>query len=135
MLSRIITSLYNEPFEPEGVTFAQASLLMHVFAQPGIRQVALSRMLQIEKSALSRDIQLLQRKGWIAAVNRHGLHLTDEGIQIARRCHKIWKRLHGQIQEELGQEAISALSVFSGQLFRLQEGRKQAVSEPSDTTS
>lgn len=117
MLSRIITGRYNEAFAAEGVTFAQAGLLMRIFAQPGIRQTALAKQLQIEKSAMSRDVQLLQKNGWLTDNLRNGLFLTDEGATLAKRCHKIWKVLNAQIRDELGPDAVDGLTTFSEQLL------------------
>ena len=117
MLSRIITGRYNEAFAAEGVTFAQAGLLMRIFAQPGIRQTALAKQLQIEKSAMSRDVQLLQKNGWLTDNLRNGLFLTDEGTALAKRCHKIWKVLNAQIRDELGSDAVDGLTIFSEQLL------------------
>jgi DNA-binding MarR family transcriptional regulator len=121
MLSRVVTGLYNEAFAAEGVTFAQAGLLMRIFAQPGIRQVALSKALQIEKSAMSRDIQLLERNGWIRPNVREGLFLTELGTTTAKRCHKIWKQLNQTIREELGTEAIDGLSQFSERMLNVKK--------------
>lgn len=113
MLARVVTGRYNQAFVSEGVTFAQAGLLMHIFAQPGVRQAALSKALQIEKSAMSRDVQLLQKKGWLTDNLRNGLFLTDDGKFLAKRCHKIWKVLNQQIHHELGPNAVDGLTVFS----------------------
>lgn len=117
MLSRIITGRYNEAFAVEGVTFAQAGLLMRIFAKPGIWQTALSKQLQIEKSAMSRDVQLLQKNGWLTDNLRNGLFLTDEGVALAKRCHKIWKVLNAQIRDELGPNAVDGLTIFSEHLL------------------
>lgn len=116
MLSRMVTGLYNEAFSAEGVTFAQAGLLMYIVAQPGIRQVVLGKQLHIEKSAISRDVQLLQRNGWITDNVRKGLYLTETGTQTAKRCYKIWKALNQQVREQLGAEAINGLSAVSEKL-------------------
>ncbi len=117
MLSRIITGRYNEAFTTEGVTFAQAGLLMRIFPQPGIRQTTLARQLQIEKSAMSRDVALLQKNGWLTDDLRNGLFLTDEGAALAKRCHKIWKVLNTQIRDELGNDAVNGLTQFSEKLL------------------
>ncbi|WP_461148125.1 MarR family winged helix-turn-helix transcriptional regulator [Spirosoma pulveris] len=117
MLARVVTGRYNEAFTSEGVTFAQAGLLMHIFAQPGIRQAELSKQLQIEKSAMSRDVQLLQRNGWLTDNLRNGLFLTEEGRLLAKRCHKIWKALNEQVRNDLGTNAVDGLSVFSSQVL------------------
>ncbi len=117
MLSRVVTGLYNDAFAQAGVTFAQGGLLMHIFARPGIRQVTLSRELQIEKSALSRDIQLLQRNGWLTDNIRNGLFLTEQGTQTAKQCHKVWKVLNQRVRDQLGPDAVDELSNFSEKLL------------------
>lgn len=118
-LARVVTNRYNDAFVGEGVTFAQASLLMYMFAQPGVRQSTLSQQLQIEKSALSRDVQLLQRNGWLTDNIRRGLYLTDEGHMLAKRCHKIWKALNTQVREQLGDEVLTGLAAFSDAIRQL----------------
>ena len=118
-LARVVTNLYNDAFVGEGVTFAQASLLMYMFAQPGVRQTTLSQQLQIEKSALSRDVQLLQRNGWLTDNIRQGLFLTEEGRLLAKRCHKIWKALNTQVRDQLGEQALSGLTALSDAVRQL----------------
>lgn len=117
MLARIITGRYNDAFTSEGVTFAQAGLLMHIFAQPGVRQTALAKALQIEKSAMSRDVLLLQKRGWLTDNLRSGLFLTETGTLLAKRCHKIWKALNQQVWEELGTDAVVGLTTVSNKLI------------------
>ncbi|GAB4009731.1 hypothetical protein GCM10028808_19060 [Spirosoma migulaei] len=118
MLARIMTGRYNDAFTQEGVTFAQAGLLMHIFALPGVRQSELSKRLQIEKSAMSRDVQLLQKNGWLTDNLRNGLFLTEEGHLLAKRCHKIWKSLNQHVWEELGPNAVEGLSTLSDKLLK-----------------
>lgn len=125
MLTRIVTNVYNEAFAAEAVTFAQASLLMYIFAQPGVRQATLSKQLQIEKSAVSRDVQLLQRNGWLTDNIRQGLFLTEEGRALAKRCHKIWKVLNEQVRAQLGPDAVGGLSTLSARLIQLKTSDEQ----------
>lgn len=117
MLSRIITGRYNDAFLAEGITFAQAGLLMYIFPQPGVRQAVLSKQLQIEKSSVSRDVALLQKNGWLTNDLRNGLFLTDEGTTMAKRCHKIWQTLNTGVRSELGPDAIDGLTVLSEKLL------------------
>lgn len=117
MLARVMTGRYNEAFTQESVTFAQAGLLMRIFAQPGVRQAQLSKLLQIEKSAMSRDVQLLQKNGWLTDNLRNGLFLTEEGRLLAKRCHKIWKALNQQVWDELGPDAVMGLTMLSGKVI------------------
>jgi DNA-binding MarR family transcriptional regulator len=125
LLARVATGLYNDAFTPTGTTFAQAVLLMRIFAQPTIRQAELGRQLQIEKSALSRDVQLLQRHGWLSDNRRKGLLLTDEGMRVAKQCHKIWKTLTADMHEKIGLDAVQGLTVLSEQLLALQANNSE----------
>lgn len=118
MLARIMTGRYNDAFTQEGVTFAQAGLLMHIFGLPGVRQSELSKRLQIEKSAMSRDVQLLQKNGWLTDNLRNGLFLTEEGRLLAKRCHKIWKALNQHVWDELGTTAVQGLSTLSDKILK-----------------
>ena len=119
MLSRVVSGLYNDAFAEEGVTFAQASLLMFIFGLPGVRQAALGKRFAIEKSALSRDMQLLQRNGWLTDNIKKGLFLTEEGLLLAKRCHKRWKVLNAQVREQLGPAAIDGLTELSVRLLAI----------------
>jgi DNA-binding MarR family transcriptional regulator len=117
MLARIVTSRYNEAFAPLGVTFAQAGLLMNIFARPGVRQAELAKLLQIEKSAMNRDVQLLKKNGWLTDNLRNGLYLTNEGTVLAKQCHKIWKVMNQAVRDELGQDAVGGLTILSEKLI------------------
>ncbi|MBO0938510.1 winged helix-turn-helix transcriptional regulator [Fibrella sp. HMF5335] len=119
MLTRVVTGLYNETFSQEGVTFTQATLLMYAFALPGVRQSVLSKQFVIEKSALSRDLQLLQRNGWLTDNIKKGLFLTDEGRALAKRCHKRWKTLNSDVREQLGPAAIDGLDELASRLLTI----------------
>jgi DNA-binding MarR family transcriptional regulator len=132
LLSRVATGMYNEAFAPTGTTFAQAVLLMRIFARPGIRQAELSRQLQIEKSALSRDVQLLQRNGWLADDRQRGLFLTDEGSRVAKQSHKIWKALTAEMHDKLGPEAVQGLALLSQQLLAIQTINPKTIPQHPD---
>ncbi len=117
MLARVMTGRYNDAFAQEGVTFVQAGLLMRIFAQPDIRQATLSKQLQIEKSAMSRGVQLMQTNGWLTDTRRSGLFLTEESTLLAKRCHKIWEALNKQVWEEIGPDTVAGLSAFSDKIL------------------
>jgi len=68
---------------------------------------------------MSRELQLLQRNGWLTDNLRQGLFLTEEGRALAKRCHKIWKVLNQQVRQELGEEAVAGLSELSTKIITL----------------
>ncbi|HEY4769754.1 MAG TPA: MarR family transcriptional regulator, partial [Myxococcales bacterium] len=64
-LGRVITRVYDAALAPHGVTIAQLNLLTAIVAADGPRPTDLVRILDVEKSTLSRDLQRMEHLGWI----------------------------------------------------------------------
>ena len=63
-LSRAVNAIYDAALRPHGVRVGQLNLLVVVgrfgIAKPG----DLCRILRMDKSTLSRDVELMRRNGW-----------------------------------------------------------------------
>ena len=112
-LSRILTATYNRAYAEEKVTISQAGILMYVFMEPGLKMKEFTERHHINKSSLSLEVKLMAQSGWLAPEMKNGLRLTEEGYIKAKRVHKIWKRINSSIAEQLGEEALAGLEVFS----------------------
>src|SRR3982074_2963608 len=82
--ARIVTRHYDRALRPVGVTAAQLPILAAISAGSANSIVAMSRVLDIEASRLSRDLALLEKKGLVrltTATDRRsrGLQLTPRG--------------------------------------------------------
>ena len=64
-LGRVVTRIYDGALAPHGINIAQLNLLAAVSIAAGARQVDLGRILDVEKSTLSRDLKRMERLGWI----------------------------------------------------------------------
>src|SRR3954471_24920921 len=78
-LGRVITRIYDAALAPHGVGIAQLNLLSAIAASGGARAVDLSRILDVEKSTLSRDLKRMEEMGWVRAGERRVLTLTPAG--------------------------------------------------------
>ena len=112
-LSRILTATYNRAYAEEKVTISQAGILMYVFMEPGLKMKEFTERHHINKSSLSLEVKLMVQSGWLEPDMKNGLRLTEEGYVKAKRVHKIWKRINTLIAEQLGEEALAGLNVFS----------------------
>lgn len=112
-LSRILTATYNRAYAAEKVTISQAGFLMYVFMEQGIKMKEFAERHHINKSSLSLEVKLMVQSGWLMPDTKNGLRLTEEGYLKAKRVHKIWKRVNTSVAEQLGEEALAGLDVFS----------------------
>src|SRR5262245_45543385 len=65
LINRVITALYDEAFRPFGLRISQANILAAIAHLGEPRPAEVTRILRIEKSTLSRDVDLMKRKGWV----------------------------------------------------------------------
>ena len=88
--ARLLTQLYDEELR-ESVQASQFALLSALEKRPGCNQAILSRALAFDKTTLSRNLSLMQKKGWIrvaAAEDRRerGFCLTAAGKKLLERA-------------------------------------------------
>ena len=65
LINRVISALYDEALRPFGLRISQANILAAVAHMGEARPAEVSRILRIEKSTLSRDVELMRRNGWV----------------------------------------------------------------------
>ncbi len=64
-LGRVITRIYDAALAPHGVSTAQLNLLAAIAVCDGARPGDLTRLLEVEKSTLSRDLKRMEQLGWV----------------------------------------------------------------------
>src|SRR5262249_58609056 len=64
-LNRAVTALYDDALRPHGLRAGQLNLLVAIARMGTARPGDLCGVLRMEKSTLSRDVEVLRRKGWL----------------------------------------------------------------------
>src|SRR3954469_25075445 len=64
-LNRAVTALYDEALRPHGLRVGQLNLLVAVARAGTARPGDLCRILRMDKSTLSRDVEVMRRNGWV----------------------------------------------------------------------
>jgi DNA-binding MarR family transcriptional regulator len=113
-LGRIITRLYDAALTPHGVTIAQLNLLTAIAAAGGARLTDLGRILDVEKSTLSRDLKRMQRLGWIrfaptGSRRSRSISLTPAGARLLLEVRPAWEKAQETAQSQLGRVAFAGL--------------------------
>lgn len=102
--SRALTRRYDEALAPAGITVGQFSALRTLNRLERASLVELSEALVLEKSALWRNLQPLERQGWVAAasekgVRGHRLSLTPAGREKLAEALPYWRAAQARVAE------------------------------------
>jgi DNA-binding MarR family transcriptional regulator len=113
-LGREITRIYAPALAPHGVSAAQLNLLAAIAAADGARPGDLTRLLDLEKSTLSRDLKRMERLGWVrsgtvAARRGQFVSLTPAGSRLLVEVRGAWQKAQAAAEAELGERPYAQL--------------------------
>ncbi len=108
--------LLNEYLSPLDVTAQQFKVLCSIHCATCITPVELRKILSVDLGALTRMLDRLACKGWIARLpnpnDKRGVHirLTAEGAALCERCHcLVGHNLHQELTKNLTAEEVDLL--------------------------
>jgi DNA-binding MarR family transcriptional regulator len=108
--ARALSQLYDGRLRHSQIEASQFTLLSAIDAMNGANQATIGRMLELDKTSLSRNLQWLKRKGWIelspaAPSQRDGRErrfvLSAAGKQRLEAAQPAWRAAQEQLQSEL----------------------------------
>ena len=115
LLNRIITKAYDDSLRPLGLRTAQQTILVAISLMntPTPRQI--ERRLSLDKSTVSRNVERMQRRGWVEFVSgedgrSHHLKLTAKGEKLLRESAAVWDQAQKKVGVLLGKEGVTALT-------------------------
>jgi len=112
VLSRALTAISDRALSPIGLKTSQFNLLVVVSLED--RPAKICAGLQMEESTLSRNVERMQRRGWVqfsAGPDRrsHLIKITAKGRKLLKRAYPIWLEVQREIGRRLGAEGTAAL--------------------------
>jgi DNA-binding MarR family transcriptional regulator len=121
LISRVMSGLYDEAFRPHGLRVSQGNILLTVAHRGEARPAEICRILRIEKSTLSRDVELMRQKGWLKTETLHGgrnqtLRLTRKGRALLQQIQPAWEQAQAEAKRLLGEAGVTALRDVASRL-------------------
>jgi DNA-binding MarR family transcriptional regulator len=119
--ARLVTQLYDEEFRGH-LEAAQFALLTAIERQPAWNQSMLANALGLDKTTLSRNLSVLERRGWIERQagtdqRERGFRLTPAGRGLLKTARPAWKRAQARLRSamdgEQWEQMWQALRVFT----------------------
>lgn len=127
VLNRALSAIYDRALAEHDLKVSQFNLLVAISGHPGILASRLGTALCIDESTLSRNLERLRARGWIAvdsaadaksAAGRDSrarpLRLTAAGKAGFERACQAWRSAQTQALAELGDDDAQALLRIAG---------------------
>ncbi|HTU25353.1 MAG TPA: MarR family winged helix-turn-helix transcriptional regulator [Pirellulales bacterium] len=119
LLNRLISGVYDRALRPHGLRISQLNVLVSTAARGPLRASELCRLLKLEKSTLSRDLERLIEQGWISRSPQ--LEITAAGRRHIAQCLPAWRRAQREARRLLTPPVADGTMEVVGQLW-LNEG-------------
>ena len=123
LLTRVLTSMYDDELRQFGLKATQLNLLVVVAQLGPVRRIEIGRMIQLDPSTLTRNLQVMLNNGWIEEVvndeDGRGLPLrvTKRGTALLQDVAPAWKRAQSKAEKLLGTDGAALLRMLSSDLF------------------
>lgn len=114
LLNRVVSNLYDHALRPLGITTSQMNILVVVAKGGKMRPGAIARILHMEKSTLSRNLERMHKRGWVAItpgeVGRSlEATLTPAGGELLQQALPRWQEAQARAGELIGEEGRECL--------------------------
>jgi DNA-binding MarR family transcriptional regulator len=125
LLSRIVTSVYDDSLSAVGLKVSQFSVLNAVACREDAPPAELAKFLEMDESTLSRNVARMCARGWLRLEpgeddrRSHQIRLTDIGKALLRKSYPAWQQAQGQVAHKLGPEGVAALKLVVRKLRQL----------------
>jgi DNA-binding MarR family transcriptional regulator len=114
LLNRTITGIYDEALRPHGLTTGQLNLLVVVAKRGPISPGAVAQLLNMKKSTVSRNVELMRKKGWVNVTPVESgraleIKLSRKGRTLLERSLPAWEEAQTRAMALLGQSGAKSI--------------------------
>jgi DNA-binding MarR family transcriptional regulator len=114
MLNRMVTAIYDGALAEAGLKISQFTVLVAVSNEEKVKPSELSKMLQMDESTLSRNVDRMCAKGWLRLEpdedrRSHFIAITDQGEALIRKSLPAWQQAQAEVSRRLGMDGVAAV--------------------------
>jgi DNA-binding MarR family transcriptional regulator len=114
MLNRVITSIYDDALAKAGVKTPQFNVLVAVSNRSEMRPSELAKILAMDESTLSRNVDRMCAKGLLRLNpdddrRSHRITITAKGSAIIDQAFPAWEKAQEEASRLLGAGGVAAL--------------------------
>lgn len=121
--SRALTHLYDKSLRPLGLQTTQFTILQALWLTGEILQGELGRILAMNSTTLTRTLEIMNRRGWIARragrdKRERWLRLAKAGESQLRRATPYWEKVQTRLRRQFGKEAWDNILKLTNQVTK-----------------
>ena len=114
MAARAVTRRYDKALRPFGITAAQFSILTSMVKRPERSVTEMARSIAIDRTTLSRNLDLLVRKGLVSGHeadkgNGRLVALTEQGNVLVQELLPHWREAQAEMRTLLVEPDLKTL--------------------------
>jgi DNA-binding MarR family transcriptional regulator len=98
-LERVLTRIYDDAIRAQGLTGSQLEILVAAQLSGKTTAAAVGRILDLEKSTVSRNLARLAAAGLVDVSD--GLQITARGAAAIAACHPAWREAQRKARAQL----------------------------------
>jgi DNA-binding MarR family transcriptional regulator len=113
--ARGITSVYDEALRSYGLRATQFTTLATLIARGAMPLVSLAKSLGMDRTTMTRNLALLESKGWTQTrideddARTHLISVTAKGRALAQKAVPAWESAQARIASKFGAADVAAL--------------------------
>ncbi|MDH5638063.1 MAG: MarR family winged helix-turn-helix transcriptional regulator [Nitrospinota bacterium] len=122
LISRSITAIYDEALQGSGVKVSQVNLMVMVYNLGQARSTDICRIMKMDSSTLSRNVDRMKKKGWLDSKHEPGarsmvISVTSAGEQLLADIHPRWKEAQRRAVDLLDVEGMESVFSLSSRIW------------------
>jgi DNA-binding MarR family transcriptional regulator len=128
LLNRVVTNLYDDALRPLGLKVSQLNILIATAKLGVARPNQVCKILHLETSTLSRNVERMRVHGWLEVVPGEDarfqpFRLTPQGKRMIEKAVPGWEKAQRQATELLGCEGSAMFDKVAKKLGGPMAGR------------
>ncbi len=114
LINRVVTNIYDEALRPHGFKVSQMNILAVVALLGWALPADVCKLLNLEKSTLSRNVGRMKARGWLEASpgsdrRVHRLRITPKGNKTLEKAFPAWEKAQQRVIALIGEEGVASI--------------------------
>ena len=135
--ARAVTRMYDAALQESGMRSTQWAILVSIAKSQPVAIGAVSDVLVVDRTTLTRSLRLLEREGLLtiskrSTMRQRFLSLTEKGEDALRRSLPAWRKAHQRFVDTVGSQywidLRNELETLSGVVMDLEESKRSVAS-------
>jgi DNA-binding MarR family transcriptional regulator len=116
-LHRVVARRFDQALRPMGLSLPQLEVLGILMLRGALKPTAVAEALAVERSTISRNLSLMEQKGWITVESSPSgramsVTLTEEGVTVLAYARTAWAEAQTHVLDLLGSESPMTIDAW-----------------------